>query len=123
MLLANMTAATHLYKNLPNHALLRRHDPPQMNMLLESQAMLEKIGIHIDVESAGALEASLIRYRPDPSTTSDDDLYLASCRSKVLNALCSKPMMVGIFRSYNYREIFTHFFVLLTACQVFLHLC
>lgn len=97
MLLSNITVATHLYTNLPEISMLRCHEPPIMHMLSKTKAMLEKLGVHIDIESAGALYASLTRNQPDPYTSSEGEIYLANCRSMVMNALCSKPMMVSIF--------------------------
>ncbi|XP_046746005.1 DIS3-like exonuclease 2 isoform X2 [Diprion similis] len=91
MLLANMTVATHLYENLPDVSLLRCHQPPIMRNLSKTQAMLEKLGIHIDIESAGALQASLVRYQPNPCGSSED-FYLAKCRAVVMNVLCAKTM-------------------------------
>ncbi|XP_046484594.1 DIS3-like exonuclease 2 isoform X1 [Neodiprion pinetum] len=91
MLLANMTVARHLYENFPDVSLLRCHQPPLMRNLSKTQTMLEKFGIHIDIESAGALQASLVRYQPDPCG-STKDFYLAKCRAVVMNILCAKTM-------------------------------
>ncbi|XP_012259938.2 DIS3-like exonuclease 2 [Athalia rosae] len=92
MLLANITTANHIYKNFPDVALLRCHRPPLMRSLSETQTMLAKLGIHIDIESAGALQASLLHYEADLNGAFNRESYLASVRSMVLYALCAKTM-------------------------------
>lgn len=86
MLLANMTVATDLQKKFPKVAFLRCHDEPQPDMLKKLADTLEKLGIMIDIESAGTLHESLQRY------CSGGDV----ARGIALNSLCSRPMVVSI---------------------------
>nr|CAD7430585.1 unnamed protein product [Timema monikensis] len=84
MLLANVTVATWLKERFPDIAFLRCHPFPLPHMMKEMKETLEHIGIHLDVSSAGSLQASLGRY-------SGDDPY-SQARMIVLNTLCARPM-------------------------------
>lgn len=55
MLLANMAAAHHIYREFPDLALLRRHPPPKAKLVEELQELCLQLGIDIDLSSAGAL--------------------------------------------------------------------
>ncbi|XP_015595522.1 DIS3-like exonuclease 2 [Cephus cinctus] len=92
MLLANMTVATHLYKTIPEYALLRKHTPPLGLVLRRIQESLQKFGIHLDIESAGSLQASLSRYECKPVSQSKEDQCVSQYQSMVLNALCARAM-------------------------------
>lgn len=58
MLLANMAAAHHIYREFPDLALLRRHPPPKAKLVEELQELCIQLGIDIDLSSAGALHVS-----------------------------------------------------------------
>nr|CAD7398536.1 unnamed protein product [Timema poppensis] len=91
MLLANVTVATWLKERFPDIAFLRCHPSPLSSplphMMKEMKETLEHVGIHLDVSSAGSLQASLGRY-------SGDDPY-SQARLIVLNTLCARPMAVS----------------------------
>nr|CAD7458063.1 unnamed protein product [Timema tahoe] len=87
MLLANVTVATWIKERFPDIAFLRCHPSPIPHMMKEMKETLEHIGIHLDVTSAGSLQASLGRY-------SGDDPY-TQARLIVLNTLCARPMAVS----------------------------
>ncbi|XP_063232879.1 DIS3-like exonuclease 2 isoform X2 [Bacillus rossius redtenbacheri] len=84
MLLANMTVAGVLKERFPDVAFLRAHARPHERMMKELQATMGSVGVHLDVSSAGGLQASLGRH-------AGADLYGAA-RLMVLNLLCAKPM-------------------------------
>lgn len=58
MLLANMAAAHHIYREFPELALLRRHPPPKAKLVEELQELCVQLGIDLDLSSAGALHVS-----------------------------------------------------------------
>lgn len=58
MLLANMAAAHHIYREFPDLALLRRHPPPKAKLVEELQELCTQLGIDLDLSSAGALHVS-----------------------------------------------------------------
>ncbi|KAL0102563.1 hypothetical protein PUN28_018095 [Cardiocondyla obscurior] len=62
MLLANVTVATHLYTTIPTTALLRVHKTPSKQSLNTLQEMMQKYGIHLNIESSGSLQSSIHRY-------------------------------------------------------------
>ncbi|KAK2579698.1 hypothetical protein KPH14_011045 [Odynerus spinipes] len=92
MLLANMTVATHLYKTVPQYALLRNHRIPSERVLTMTQNILQKFGIHLDIGSSGDLYASIRRYETYAELQSEEYMYLAKYRLMVINNLCSKAM-------------------------------
>ncbi|CAH8558276.1 unnamed protein product [Dicrocoelium dendriticum] len=61
MLAANEAVAKHLAAHLPAVAFLRRHTAPSLNQLLRASSQLESIGIHVDTETAGSIQASICR--------------------------------------------------------------
>jgi len=84
MLLANMTVAKRLSTDFPELAFLRSHPSPHQYAMEDLQKSLEQRGIFLDIQSAGALQASMARY------ASDD--FVSRARMMVLNNLCAKPM-------------------------------
>ena len=58
MLLANMAVAHQIYRSFPEHAMLRRHPPPQTKMVDELQEFCDQMGLAVDFSSAGALHVS-----------------------------------------------------------------
>lgn len=92
MLLTNKTVATHLYEALPKLAFLRIHRDPPKQRLQEVSNLLKQIGIHLDVTTAGTLNASISRYYPeyDPAACSNS---MNSIIMAITN-MCSKYMMV-----------------------------
>lgn len=84
MLLANITVANRLRNDYPDIAFLRSHPSPSEIMTLQLQKLLETVGIHIDITSAGGFQKSLWSYI-------GDDL-ISQARMLVLNALCAKTM-------------------------------
>lgn len=61
MLLANMSVARFIADALPERAVLRRHPEPDANMLQMLSEQWAKLGVELDVSSAGALHASVQR--------------------------------------------------------------
>lgn len=59
MLLANTTVAQHIAAGLPDTALLRRHEKPLERRLQGFQRRAKSMGFEINIESSGALFASL----------------------------------------------------------------
>lgn len=84
MLLANMTTAKFIYEKYPNVAFLRCHPFPHKWLLEGLQEAMASRGIHLNVSSAGALQASLSRYAGED--------FLSKTRLMVLNALCARTM-------------------------------
>lgn len=58
MLLANFSAATMVAANLPEQALLRRHEAPIERRIEGFTAKAERLGFKVDGSSAGALQKS-----------------------------------------------------------------
>ncbi|XP_076235401.1 DIS3-like exonuclease 2 [Calliopsis andreniformis] len=97
MLLANMTVATHLYTTIPETALLRNHREPSKFVLNGTKEILQKFGIHLEIESSGSLHSSMKRYEElesDSNTTETTVKY----RMMVINNLCSKAMTRATYR-------------------------
>lgn len=86
MLLANTLTANQIHQVLPELALLRFHAAPKEKSLMNVVEYLEKVGIHIDVSSAGAIYRSMIQY------AGSDELGVA--RMAVIMNLLVKPMPV-----------------------------
>eukprot|EP00061_Rhincodon_typus_P018724 g48019.t1 len=84
MLLANMAVAHIIYGLFHEQALLRRHPPPQTNMLDDLAAFFEELGVKLDLRTAGALHNTL-------NETVGNDQYSAA-RKEVLTHMCSRPM-------------------------------
>ncbi|GLH06313.1 Uncharacterized protein GBIM_11798 [Gryllus bimaculatus] len=84
MLLANMCTAKFIYDNYPDIAFLRSHPEPHQWPLEQLQNAMASRGIHLNITSAGALQASLTKY-------SGSD-FLSRTRHAVLNSLCAKTM-------------------------------
>lgn len=61
MLLANCTVAARIYQDFPSLAFLRLHPPPK-NTLEAVAENFHKIGIDLDISSAGQLQSSLATY-------------------------------------------------------------
>lgn len=97
MLLANMTVATQLFIATPKTALLRNHKEPSKKCLNTVRNMLQKYGIHLNIESAGALQSSISRYEPENNFVAVDSMK--SIMMVIIN-LCSKSMTVRIFIFY-----------------------
>ncbi|RLU22682.1 hypothetical protein DMN91_004960 [Ooceraea biroi] len=88
MLLANMTTAARLHTAIPETAFLRIHRDPFKYPLNSLREMLQKYGIHLDIETAGALHASIHRYQPNLYSDNDPMKYVMM----VIITLCSKTM-------------------------------
>lgn len=84
MLLANMTVAKRLNTDFPELAFLRCHPSPHQFTMEELRKSMEQRGIFLDIQSAGALQASMARYAGDD--------FVGQARMMVLNNLCAKPM-------------------------------
>lgn len=87
MLLANILAANKIHETFPSTALLRFHPAPHKDALTKVVEFLEKVGIHIDISSAGAIYRSMMQY------SGSDELGIA--RMAVIMNLLVKPMQVG----------------------------
>ncbi|KAF8565559.1 hypothetical protein P879_06877 [Paragonimus westermani] len=61
MLAANEAVAKHLATHLPNSAFLRRHPAPSLNQLHNAAITLESVGIKVNTETAGSIQASICR--------------------------------------------------------------
>ncbi|XP_031833073.1 DIS3-like exonuclease 2 isoform X2 [Nomia melanderi] len=103
MLLANMIVARFLYNNIPETALLRNHRGPSMSVLNKTKDVLQKFGIHLDIESSGSLHNSIIRYKEELESESNDFEATMKYRMMVINNLCSKAMNRA---TYNCSSIF-----------------
>ncbi|XP_077263222.1 DIS3-like exonuclease 2 [Temnothorax americanus] len=87
MLLANLTVAAQLYIKIPKTALLRIHKAPSKHCLNTVHNILQKYGIHLNTETAGALQASIRRY--DSENISVD--FMKYVMMTIVN-MCSKSM-------------------------------
>lgn len=96
MLLSNMTVAAQLYTAIPETALLRIHKDPSQHCLDTVHSTLQKYGIHLDIETAGTLHASIHRYEENNSTMVNSMKYIMM----VIVNLCSKSMTVRNFIFY-----------------------
>jgi len=94
MLLANITVAAQLYIAIPKTALLRIHKDPPKQCLSSLHVMLQKYGIHLNIETAGDLQASINRYEPENNSVTVDSMKYITM---VIINLCSKTMAVRIF--------------------------
>ena len=92
MLLANMAVSHKIYDSFPDHAVLRRHPPPQSKMVADLQQVCAAAGVDIDVTSAKAIQASLMRLARDGAER--EGLMSA------LTAMASKPMQVLVTSSF-----------------------
>lgn len=89
MLLANMTVATQLFITIPKTALLRIHKEPSKHCINTVHNMLQMYGIHLNIETAGALQASINRYESENGFITDNSMkYIMA----VIINLCSKSM-------------------------------
>ena len=93
MLLANMTVASRLNADFPDIAFLRCHPSPHQYVMEQLQKSMEQIGIFLNVESAGGLQASMWRYAGND--------FESQARMMVLNNLCAKPMAVSVHIIYS----------------------
>jgi protein SSD1 len=67
MLQANISAATQIAANLPEQALLRRHESPSERRIDAYVAHAARLGFELDGSSAGALQTSLAAVKGDES--------------------------------------------------------
>ncbi|CAH1397811.1 unnamed protein product [Nezara viridula] len=81
MLLANESVAKFIHNKAPDLALLRKHDPPKLDMISRLADDLNEIGILLDYSSAGSLNSSLLKYCEDDKN-----------KAQVLYNMCAKPM-------------------------------
>lgn len=65
MLLANISVAQKINESFPELAFLRCHQPPKENMLVNLQNKLAMYGIHLNISSAGEIQASLKKYHTE----------------------------------------------------------
>ncbi|XP_078063832.1 DIS3-like exonuclease 2 isoform X2 [Mustelus asterias] len=104
MLLANMAVAHRIYRSFPEQALLRRHPPPQTNMLDDLTTLFEQLGIELDFSTAGTLHKSL-------NKTAGEDQY-SDARKEVLTHMCSRPMQMAQYfctGTHNDEALFHHY--------------
>lgn len=94
MLLANITVATHLHAAIPETALLRIHKEPNMRNLNIVIETLQKFGIHLNIETAGALQSSIHRYNPEYDPTAVNN-PMKPIMMGIIH-MCSKTMIVRI---------------------------
>ncbi|XP_063981481.1 DIS3-like exonuclease 2 [Diachasmimorpha longicaudata] len=95
MLLANTTVARHLYKKFRQTALLRHHNPPKLETLSRTLHPLKHFGVHLNTESAGALQSSMSKYEEsiEKGLEYTDEQFVSHCRMMVINSLCAQTMM------------------------------
>ncbi|XP_046821426.1 DIS3-like exonuclease 2 isoform X2 [Vespa crabro] len=105
MLLANMTVATHLYKTMPEYALLRSHSYPSERFLTLTRNLLQRFGIHLDIASSGDLYSSIKRYESCIELESEAYMYLTRYRLMVINNLCLKAMTRAKYRSSKVTQV------------------
>nr|XP_003702899.2 PREDICTED: DNA topoisomerase 3-alpha isoform X3 [Megachile rotundata] len=98
MLLANMTVATYLYDTIPDTALLRNHREPSQYILNTTKDILEKFGIHLDIESSASLHASIKRYEEELESENNEIKTTMKYRMMVINNLCSKAMARATYK-------------------------
>lgn len=89
-----MIVARFLYNHIPETALLRNHRGPSMCVLNKTKDVLQKFGIHLDIESSGSLHNSINRYKEELESESNDFEATMKYRMMVINNLCSKAMNV-----------------------------
>lgn len=94
MLLANMTVAEHLFEQFPEFAMLRSHRDPSPRILQKTMAMLGKLGIDLDAQSAGALQTSINSCLLNGRVKEQTETEL---RMMAINTLCAKTMNVKSF--------------------------
>ncbi|KAI6209481.1 DIS3-like exonuclease 2 [Aphelenchoides besseyi] len=68
MLLANMSAAKHIYEHFPEISLLRRHPAPKAKALRDMDEKCEYLNVPIDFTDGGSIAKSLSEYYKDEST-------------------------------------------------------
>jgi len=90
-----MTVAVQLYTAIPKTALLRNHKDPSKQCLDTIHNMLQKYGIHLNIETAGALQASISHYESENNSVNSMKYIMM-----VIINLCSKSMAVRIFIFY-----------------------
>ncbi|XP_067214088.1 DIS3-like exonuclease 2 isoform X2 [Linepithema humile] len=90
MLLANITVATHLHTTIPETALLRIHRNPNMEFFKTNVDLLQKFEIHLDIETAGALQTSIHHYNLEYNPAAVND-HMKSITMAVMK-MCSKTM-------------------------------
>lgn len=98
MLLANMTVATYLYDTIPETALLRNHKKPSQYILNTTKNILQKFGIHLDVESSASLHTSIKRYGEELEFENNEIKTTMKYRMMVINNLCSKAMARATYK-------------------------
>jgi len=108
MLLANISVAQQIAVNLPEQALLRRHDTPIERRLKMLLRRAERLGYTMDVSSAGALMKSFDAIT-DPTTRSLLQLvsFKATQRAKYF---CSGMLDIAKYGHYALNvALYTHF--------------
>ncbi|XP_054008026.1 DIS3-like exonuclease 2 isoform X1 [Hylaeus anthracinus] len=93
MLLANTTVAIHLYNTIPKTALLRNHREPSKYLLNSVKNILQKFGIHLNIESSASLHTSITRYEQElMESDCIETKTIMKCTTMIINNLCSKAM-------------------------------
>jgi len=111
MLLANIAVATQITQSFPQHAMLRRHPPPQPGAFDALNHALRAHGHELDASSSLALTASLDR------CAKDDDGYfnklvriLATRSMQQARYFCSGTLTPADYLHYGLAApIYTHF--------------
>ncbi|CAL8082220.1 unnamed protein product [Calicophoron daubneyi] len=86
MLAANEAVARHLAANLPKTAFLRRHAPPSLKQLEDASANLGSVGIKVDTDTAGSIQASICQ-------EAGVDIDTGYRYSKNLTSLCADDLV------------------------------
>ncbi|XP_053204066.1 DIS3-like exonuclease 2 [Panonychus citri] len=111
MLMANMAVAKKIHDTFPEHAFLRRHEPPDSRMLKQFQEYCVANGMkNIDISSAKSIQKTL--------NSIDDPLIYTSLSNVLLRSLTqakyfcsgSVPQSPSFFRHYALNvDLYTHF--------------
>ncbi|XP_015784684.1 DIS3-like exonuclease 2 [Tetranychus urticae] len=111
MLMANMAVAKKIYDTFPEHAFLRRHEPPDGRMLKQFQEYCVANGMkQIDISSAKSIQKAL--------NSIDDPLIYTSLSNVLLRSLTQAkyfcagavPQSFNFYRHYALNvELYTHF--------------
>ncbi|MEW5299114.1 MAG: hypothetical protein WDW36_002160 [Sanguina aurantia] len=90
MLLANMSVATLISDAFPDRAMLRRHEPPRAEKLVEFAAAAKAAGLELDLAIGKSLQEPLTRVR-----TEIEDKGVAD----MLMLMATRPMQLALYFS------------------------
>nr|XP_012226722.1 PREDICTED: DIS3-like exonuclease 2 isoform X3 [Linepithema humile] len=115
---ANITVATHLHTAIPETALLRIHRNPNMRNLKTVVDLLQRFGIPLDIETAGALQTSIHHFNPEYNPAVNDRMnsvttvVIHMCLKTMLRAeyVCASAISPSDLKHYALNvPLYTHF--------------